>query len=194
MKTVEHTTEAPITTEKPIVHDQNEQMLDMPVELTSTSDQAETAPKVSTIIDYTKLQQKLDWVIGKIGLCRTIKLIEGFISNTSLGINDSEKFKLIATYIIDQSIQIFDLKAENFYKSKIREYRDARMACYHLLKLYTDCSYAKIGESFDQRKRNVLYYCQKCDEQLSIPQFYEVFAHRYQLLENRTIEFIAKLS
>ncbi|MEM9885629.1 MAG: hypothetical protein AAF849_07035 [Bacteroidota bacterium] len=89
MKTVEHTTEAPVITKKPIVYDQNEQMLDMPVKLNSTSDQPETTPKVSNIFDYTKLQQKLDWVIGKIGLCRTIKLIEGFISNTSLGINDS---------------------------------------------------------------------------------------------------------
>ena len=153
---------------------------------TTTSDVA--------IQDYLTLQKRLDAVIGKIGLSKTIQLIEGFIDNSSIKVNEVEKFKLITAYIISQTIDIFDLKEDQFYTSKIREYRDGRMACFHLLKHYTDCSYAKIGEAFNQKKRNILYFCQKCDEMLSIPQFYRVFTDRYMSLENRVISFIAKLS
>lgn len=151
-------------------------------------------PLQSTTLNYSTLQENLDEVIGKIGLCRTIELIKSFINNCSIDVNETEKFKLIATYIISQTIEIFDLNEKEFYTSRIREYREARMACFHLLKQYTDCSYAKIGESFHQKKRNIIYFCQKCDDMLSIPTFFEVFVNRYKTLENRIMLFISKLS
>lgn len=143
--------------------------------------------------DYTTLQQKLDLVIGKIGLCRTIQLIGSFIDNSSITVDKTEKFKLISRYIIAQSIEVFDLKSDDFYTNKIQEYRDARMSCFRLLRTYTDCSYAKIGEEFGQKKRNIIYYYQKCEETLSVPDFYPVFVQRYKELEQRVISFIAKL-
>jgi chromosomal replication initiation ATPase DnaA len=145
------------------------------------------------VLNYSTLQTKLDTVIGKIGLKKTIQLVENFMDNSSLDVQETEKFKLISSFIISKSIQVFDLKEDQFYDSKIREYREARMACFHLLKKYTDCSYARIGEVFEQKKRNVLYFHQKCEEQLSVPAFFEVFASRYKKLEDYTIGFIAKL-
>lgn len=148
----------------------------------------------SANLNYSTLQENLDEVIGKIGLCRTIELVKSFINNCSIDVNETEKFKLIAAYIISQTIDVFDLNEKEFYTSRIREYREARMACFHLLKQYTDCSYAKIGEPFQQKKRNIIYFCQKCNDMLSIPEFFEVFVNRYKTLENRIMLFISKLS
>jgi len=149
---------------------------------------------LSTATNYSTLQEKLDVVIGRIGLCRTIQLIGSFIDNSSISVDETEKFKLITRYIIAQSIEVFDLRSDEFYTNKIQEYRDARMACFRLLRAYTNCSYAKIGEEFDQKKRNIIYYCQKCEDTLSVPSFYPVFVGRFKQLEQRVIQFIAKLS
>ncbi len=143
-------------------------------------------------VNYTTLQQSLDVVLGKIGLPKTVKLLCSFISNSSLSTTQVEKLKLVTTYIISQAIVIFDLNEEEFYDSRIPEYREARMACYHLLKKYTDSSYSKIGERFGLKKRQVLYYHQKCEEMLSISQYYKAFTAKYKDLEELTIEFIAK--
>ncbi|WP_242446434.1 hypothetical protein [Nonlabens agnitus] len=68
------------------------------------------------------------------------------------------------------------------------------MACYFLLKKYTDTSYAKIGESFKQSKRAVMYNYHKCDGIFSIPSFYKPFVANLQVLENNVVNFIAKLN
>lgn len=144
--------------------------------------------------DYSDLQQSVDTLIGKFGLVKTIEVINNLSGNAQLKSSDTQKVKLLVVYIISQSIQIFDLQEPEFYTSTIQEYRDARMACYFLLKKYTDTSYAKIGESFKQSKRAVMYNYHKCDEILSIPQFYKPFVEKFKILENNIINFIAKLN
>lgn len=144
--------------------------------------------------DYHDLQQSIDTLIGKFGLQKTIEVIGSLSNNTELQATDSEKVKLLLVFIVSQSIEVFDLKEEQFYSSTIQEYREARMACYYLLKKYTDTSYAKIGENFKQSKRAILYNYHKCDEILSIPQYYRFFVEKFKTLENNTINFIAKLN
>lgn len=147
-----------------------------------------------TAHDYHDLQQSIDSLIGKFGLQKTIEVIDSLTSNTELTTQDKEKVKLLLVFIISQSIDVFDLKEENFYTSSVQEYREARMSCYYLLKKYTDSSYAKIGENFNQSKRAILYNYHKCDEILSIPQFYKPFVEKFKILENNIINFIAKLN
>lgn len=147
-----------------------------------------------TAYNYNDLQQGIDALLGKFGLQKTIEVIQSLSSNTQLTASDQDKSKLLIVFIISQSIEIFDLKEEKFYESTVQEYREARMCCYYLLKKYTDCSYAKIGESFKQSKRAILYNYHKCDEILSIPQFYKSFVEKFKSLENNTINFIAKLN
>lgn len=147
-----------------------------------------------TAYDYHDLQQSIDSLIGKFGLQKTIEVIDSLTNNTELTTQDKEKVKLLLVFIISQSIEVFDLKEENFYTSTVQEYREARMCCYFLLKKYTDSSYAKIGEGFNQSKRAILYNYHKCDEILSIPQFYKPFVEKFKILENNTINFIAKLN
>ena len=147
-----------------------------------------------TAYDYHDLQQSIDTLIGKFGLQKTIEVIESLSSNTKLTARDEEKSKLLVVFIISQSIKVFDLKEDRFYSSSVQEYREARMSCYYLIKKYSDSSYAKIGESFNQSKRAILYNYHKCDEILSIPQFYKDFVEKFKSLENNTINFIAKLN
>ena len=91
-----------------------------------------------TAHDYHDLQQSIDSLIGKFGLQKTIEVIDSLTSNTELTTQDKEKVKLLLVFIISQSIEVFDLKEENFYTSTVQEYREARMSCYYLLKKYTD--------------------------------------------------------
>ncbi|WP_346881285.1 hypothetical protein [uncultured Algibacter sp.] len=147
-----------------------------------------------TVHDYHDLQDSIDNLIGKFGLPKTIEVIDSLTNNTALTTKDKEKTKLLLIFVIAQSIEVFDLKEESFYSSPVQEYREARMSCYYLLKKYTDSSYAKIGENFKQSKRAILYNYHKCDEILSIPQFYKSFVEKFKILENNTINFIAKLN
>jgi chromosomal replication initiation ATPase DnaA len=147
-----------------------------------------------TAYTYSDLQQHIDTLIGKFGLQHSVEVVASLTNNTALSAPDKEKVKLLLVFTISKSIDIFDLMEANFYTSSVQEYREARMACYFLLKKYTDCSYAKIGERFNQSKRAVLYHYHKCDEMLSIPQYYKPFVDKFKLLEHHIINFIAKLN
>lgn len=147
-----------------------------------------------TTYNYHDLQCSIDTLIGKFGLQKTIEVIESLSNNTKLSVRDQEKSKLLQVFIISQSIKVFHLKEAQFYTSSVQEYREARMSCYYLIKKYTDSSYAKIGENFNQSKRAILYNYHKCDEILSIPQYYKDFVEKFKSLENNTINFIAKLN
>ena len=144
--------------------------------------------------DIEQLQIVLERVVGKLGMKKTAQLLKSFDTNSSITMNEVEKVKLLTTFIVSQSIAVFNLEESEFHTSEIREYRDARMVCFHLLHTYTQCSYAKIGEIFGRKKRNVLYFCQKCRELLSVPQFHRLLVEKHELLDKYTIEFIGKIN
>lgn len=144
--------------------------------------------------DYKDLQRTIDVVIGKIGLQNTIFLLTNFINATSIPVHQTQRLQMVSQYLITECIQLFELNDKTFFTSGIREYREARMACYHLLKKYTGASYSKIAEDFGLTKRNVLYNYRKCDERLSVPYYYPSFLEKYDALEKRIIHFISKLN
>ena len=146
-----------------------------------------------TDYNYQDLQESIDILLGKFGLQKTIEVLGSLSSNTSLSRSENNKQKLLLVFLISESIRVFDLQEKQFYTSSIQEYKEARMACYFLLKKYSDMSYAKIGEGFSKSKRAILYNYQKCEEMLSIGQFYKDFVLRFKALENNTINFIVKL-
>lgn len=147
-----------------------------------------------SIPNYHDLQNSIDTLVGKFGLKKAIEVVESLSNNTQLITNDSEKFKLLFVYIISQSIEVFQVEEATFYTSTIKEYREARMACYFILKKYTGNSFGIIGEHFRQSKRAVMYHYHKCDEILSIPQYYKDFVQKFKILEDGVINFIAKLN
>ena len=144
--------------------------------------------------DMQRLQQVVNEVVNKVGIEKAVHLFEGIYKNTSITSDKIEKVKLINSFIIARCITIFDLKEDQFLTSDILEYRQARMACYYIIKSYTQLSYAKIGELFGRKKRTIMYFHNKAVELLRVPQFYQRFYEKYQLLDKSTLEFIGKLN
>ncbi len=144
-------------------------------------------------LNYADLQNCVDELVGKFGLEKSVEIINSFSNNTRIGRKEIRKLKLIKDYIIAETILIFDLDEKKFFNSEIREYREARMACYHLLSKYTENSHSKIAETFDKKRGSALYFIHKCNSILSIPQFHRAFKEKYDGLESSTIHFISKL-
>ena len=143
---------------------------------------------------YKDLQESIDQVIGKIGLNKTIFLVDSFIQATTIPVEQTHKVKIISQFLIVQGVDVFELNHDDFFSSKIPEYREARIACFHLIKKYTGCSYSKLGEHFGLTKRSMMYSCERCKDRLSVPFFYKSFNEKYEILENRTIQFISKIT
>jgi hypothetical protein len=148
----------------------------------------------STGSTYIQLQASIDEVVGKIGLNKTICLLNSFISNTSVSQNDGEKIKMITHYLVSVAIKVFDLRDDIFYVSAVREYRDARMCCFHLLRKYTEDTYPKIGLNFNCSARIVMYGCITVDDRLAVPKGNGKFVANHGLLESKLIEFIGKIN
>lgn len=152
-----------------------------------------TDRKESSKLNYTDLQKSVDELVGKYGLAKAIQLLRHFSDNAKIPVKDTYRLKLITDYIISECLSEFNLDAEQFNTSTIREYREARMACYHLLKKYTDSSYSRIGQHFGWPIHTIYYFCQKCTEMLSLSEFYKPFVNKYKHLEESTISFISRL-
>ena len=146
-----------------------------------------------TPITYNDLQRSVDELVGKFGLEQTIGIIKRFSGNTQLGKKQSFKLRLVKDFMVGRCIEVFDLKESEFYHSEITEYRNARMACLHLLHKFTGCSHARLGEYFDRKRHQVIYYLHKCNEILEIPQFHKDFVGLYRELESSAVHFISSI-
>lgn len=149
---------------------------------------------ITTSSNYTQLQDSIDKVIGKIGLRRTKFLLDSFIDNTTVTQNEREKIKMVTQYLVSHAIKVYELNEDVFLSSTVREYRDARMCCFHLLRKYTEDTYPKIGLNFNCSARIVMYGCLAVEDRLSMPKGNSKFVANYTLLESRLIDFIGKIN
>lgn len=143
--------------------------------------------------DYTQLQETIDKVIGKIGHTRTKQLLDGFLDHTTIAKDNQETVKLVSQYLVSAAINVFELQQEHFYASTVRQYRDARICCFHLLRKYTEDTFSKIGLFFDCDKRTVMYGFQSVENRLSMPQGNLTFHANYKVMESKLLQFIGKL-
>jgi hypothetical protein len=150
--------------------------------------------KEQEAFDYFKLQRSLDKIIDKVGLQRTVWLLENFSNNMTIKIGEHQKIKLVMQFVINAAIQIFELDPKLFFICDIREYRDARMACYHLLRKYTGDTYARIGLAFQCGERAVSYGSTITEQRLEVPRSHKSFVSRYGQMESQILEFIGKLN
>jgi hypothetical protein len=144
--------------------------------------------------DYFKLQRNLDRIIDKVGLQRTVCLLENFSNNMTIKIGEHQKIKLVMQFVINAAIQIFELEPKLFFICDIREYRDARMACYHLLRKYTGDTFARIGLAFQCSERAVTYGNMVAEQRLELPKGHKSFVTKYSQIESQILEFIGKLN
>ncbi len=143
--------------------------------------------------DYTDLQERVDALVGKFGLEKAVEIIDSFSKNANSSQKHHRKLKLIKDYIIAETIIVFDLDENEFFTSELIDYREARMACYHLLDKYTQNSHAKIAAIFGKKRNSALYFIHKCKNILSIAHCYPNFTEKYKAVENSTIHFITNL-
>lgn len=143
---------------------------------------------------FSDLHDLIAKTVAKIGLSNTIVLLETISGGKNINTTTAENVRLVIQFLTSRCLRVFNLEEDQFKSNEARECRDARMAVYHLVKKYTDSSYAFVALQFGQKKRNVLYACQKCDEILSVGQFHKAFVDKYNTLEVQTLEFIAKLN
>ena len=144
--------------------------------------------------NYQTLQKSIDKVVGKIGLEKTIHLLESFISNTYVKHTQPEKVIMVSQYLISLAVNEFELEDELFLHSNVREYRDARMCCFHLLRKYTEDTLPKIGLMFQCSERAVEYGCGKTSERLAMPKGNNRFVTNYIAIEARLLEFIGRIN
>lgn len=144
-------------------------------------------------LTYNDLQDNIDALIGKFGLKKTIEVMASLRTNTEIRSPENERIKLLTIFVKSKTIEVFNLKEEDFYTSSLDEYKDARMASIYLIRKYTDFSFGSVAEIFQQRKRSVQYFYHKCEEILTIPSYYKIFMRRFTILEHHIINFIAKM-
>ena len=150
--------------------------------------------KTTPTQDYAQLQATLDKVIGKIGLQRTIVLLDSFINNTKVTQNEREKITMITQYAVNRTIQVFELREDQFLISNIREYRDARMCCIHILRKYTNDTFSKIGLFFRCGARIAMYGYTVTEDRLAMPKGNTRFVSNYALIEGSIIDFMGRIN
>ena len=140
------------------------------------------------------LQQLVIGLVSKLGAERTTALLESIHHFQEVDAEELQRERLLIDFLKVRAIIVFSLREGELYSSNIAEYRDARMACYHLLKTHTSLSYPMIAELFESNKRSVMHYYHKAESFLKAPRYYRDFTEKYQLLHRSLLEFIAQLN
>ncbi len=147
--------------------------------------------KDGTKINYADIQRGVDLLIQRFGMQKTLSIVQVLHSAGTHPVTKKTYSDLIMQFVISESERLFEVEQEPVEENKA--YADARMAAYHLIKKYTNKSYAQIGKAYGQSKRAVIYHYNSCKEVLELPRMYRDFIETYTNLEENTLQFIAKL-
>ncbi len=147
-----------------------------------------------TLEELGNIQQLVNGIVQKLGANKAVALLESIYHHQQTGASELQRERLLIDFIKAKAIVVFNLREEHLYDSNIIEYRDARMACYHLLKTHTTLSYPMIGQLFRQKKRSVMHYYHKAEAFIQAPAYYQSFYKKYQQLHNNLLDFITTLN
>ena len=139
------------------------------------------------------LNHRLSEVIGTLGFEQTISLLERLMGNVQTAYADSSRIQLITDYLHAQCLQVYALREEDFFEGASLEYREGRMACYHLLRKYTQCSFDQVAACFGVTKRQVMYGCRKFEDYQSVAHLKPPALVPYTRLEADLIQFLTHL-
>ncbi len=143
--------------------------------------------------EYSDLQNGIDTLVGKFGMSKAISIIRQLSGTMVISTDKKQHLQLITAFVVSEAFKVFGVTNKEVDGKLTREFKEARMAGYHLLSQYTRLSYKEIGEHFDQGKFGAYYHVKKCKETLSIPRFNKSFAGKYETLEENLLQFIAKI-
>lgn len=148
----------------------------------------------STEENYKDLQQGIDKLIGKFGIKKAIRILRQLSGTSLVKEHSQQQLELITVFVVSEACKVFEVDKKEKEGKLTKEFKQARMAGYHLLSQYTRLSYPELGKHFGQGKFGAYYHIRKCREILSIPQFNKPFVERYKLIEENLIQFMAKMN
>ncbi len=143
---------------------------------------------------YADLQLGVDRLISKFGISKTLRIMDHLLGNRTLQTSKKQKAQVLTAFIISESKRLYGCEEESLCNENSKEFREARMVAYYLIKKYTNMSYQELGKQFGQSKRAAIHHYQKCKDVLSIPQFHKDFVAIYDVLEENILQFIAKIN
>ena len=147
----------------------------------------------SASVSFQYLLSKVDAVVNKIGLARTLTLLETIQNNAQIDGQNLNRLKCVANYLAGRCIDIYTLEPKKFTTHSGVHYREARMACYHLLISYTQASYSQVARALEVQNYQVKYGYNKYQEYLEIPQHYPKIIQQYRQLEHELTTFLSQL-
>jgi hypothetical protein len=142
---------------------------------------------------YSELQDSLDHTLGKLGLDRTITMLDIFGNDGDSFIQAPLRASIIKVFIKHHCAMAYELPESEFGHCGTQEHKECRMIGFHLFTKYNDCSYRKIGHEFGLNKRQVRYIIEQCSERLSLANTYKLFYQRYAQIEDLVFAFVTRL-
>ena len=119
---------------------------------------------------YLDLAKAVDFLIAKYGMQRAVEKIHILSDrNEKLKPAAAKNNDVLINYIIALALTTFNLEGDQFYVSNEIDYRDARMVCFHLIKINTGYSFTKLSKKLKQSRRTVQYQFVRCRKLLETP-------------------------
>ncbi|WP_025741929.1 hypothetical protein [Aquimarina pacifica] len=143
-------------------------------------------------IPHIELQEEIQALIQEFGMTSSIQMIRVLAKSAQRPLNRKQKAQMLTAYIISESQRQFSCEEIGSKIPVSKEFNDARMAAYYMIRKYQKMSHEKMGRPFGQSKRAVIHHYNKCKELLTVPQYYKEFMQRFNALEKSIIHFIAK--
>ena len=145
------------------------------------------------VSDYSELQFRIDSLLGKIGLEKTLHLLSSYLGETHIKQSNLSQLDTMRVFLVEQCAKVFQIDKEKFFSSRVQEYCEARMICYHLLKKYTDVSLIGLSKNLKKNRKVVQYTLERTTDRLSVPKYYHAFVEKYDLIESNLVVFLSAL-
>ncbi len=141
--------------------------------------------------EYAEFSRNLDKVVSKLGISKVNAILKQIVGSPVCEVRERQRNTALTSFTKSLCAKVFSLEEDRLLSSNVPEYREARMACYLVLRKLTHHSYEKIGEDFCRNKRHVMYYCIRGEEDyLAIPQFRKLWIDKYRRLESGVINYL----
>lgn len=139
---------------------------------------------------YSTIENLIAQAIGTLGVENTILVLEKILSQTDHTKSDRPKPSMVslANFLTSEAIIVFELQKLDFIYNDLKEGREARKACFHLIHKLTGASYALIGRTFGLSRRLIQYHCSSVEDMLSLPKANRDFVAKHSFLEKKVVE------
>jgi len=138
-------------------------------------------------------QAALDAFVKQFGFNKGTFVLRRLIKRSTAKVDGKKMREIVIAFSINECAKVCGLSEEQVLKGTSRSHAEARWKAMHLVKFYTNASYAELGKLFGITGRAVMYAVTKCREMLEVPKFERQFNERYLAAEKSLIAYITKI-